>query len=238
MRISSTLVVTAALALVATAGPAYAEGDGRPVEKRNFMVPQISHWVDGVGMSGDPSRGSTFGWVDGQDSPTDSNERALQAVLVDSGPGAHDFTVSWTRKALRMHTPVTELKNVSLEVDEAPQPGQISFGVRFRDNSYALIDVSDCLADVPGSTWQRVDFTGATSGCAFTLDGTVYAADGTSSAWAAYAAAHPQRLVQAIMVQIDGPGTFLLDRIAIGTNRMYNQRGRWAVRCGWVEARC
>ena len=83
---------------------------------------------------------------------------------------------------------------------------------------------------VPGSTtWKRADFTGATSGCALSR---------RPLGVAGVCRGGPQRELLGIVLRIDGPGTFLLDRIALGTNRMYNLRTDWAVRCGHLESSC
>ena len=241
MRSSSTLILVGAVALVATvAGSAYAEADGRPVERRNVMLLETDHYVDGVGQSGDASPDSRFRWVGtANDSPTDTNSRALKASIADTGAGGHDFVQAWTRKALRLHTPVSDVQNISLEVRGTPTAGRVRVGIRLDNNAYTLVDVSECLEAVPGSTtWKRADFTGATSGCALTIFGTTYEADGVHSAWQVYAEAHPQRELLGIVLRIDGPGMFLLDRIALGTNRMYNLRTDWAVRCGHLESSC
>ena len=94
------------------------------------MLLETDHYgVDGVGQSGDASPDSRFRWVGtANDSPTDTNSRALKASIADTGAGGHDFVQAWTRKALRLHTPVSDVQNISLEVKGTPTAGRVRVG--------------------------------------------------------------------------------------------------------------
>ena len=87
---------------------------------------------------------------------------------------------------------------------------------------------------------MRADFTGAVDGCGFyDQNNTLYEADGTHTAWDALVAAHPNWRVSYTFVVADEAGDYLLDRISLGTNRLYNFRDRFAVNChGGDEDAC
>jgi hypothetical protein len=64
-----------------------------------------------------------------------------------------------------------------------------------------------------------------------------YAADGTSTAWQVYVAAHPDADVTQTFVVLDEEGTYNLDRISLGTGEMYQTAFGSAKRCT-TESSC
>ena len=68
--------------------------------------------------------------------------------------------------------------------------------------------------------------------------GGTYAADGTNSAWDVYAAAHPEQFVSRAYLIFDDPGTYRVDRLALGTDYLYNYSNTRGYPCQDSEARC
>ena len=80
------------------------------------------------------------------------------------------------------------------------QPGDHveRMNVFFSNGDVAFLDSSVCNKPIAssGGTWLRSDFTGFKTGCSFSVVGDTagtYAADGTHSAWAVYAACSRSR---------------------------------------------
>lgn len=204
------------------------------------------------------SNGATFGWVTtSKDSPTDANHRALKLVLKPNAPGCSDenlqacsygrafSTASSTKRML-----VGDQRNLSWEYAAAnPVTASERMNVFFSNGDVAFLDSSLCNKPIAssGGTWLRSDFTGFKTGCSFSVAGEtagVYAADGTHSAWAVYAAAWPDQVVTIRHLLVDsgaapatGTSTYYFDRISLGAGKMYTRAANRAVSCP-TEAFC
>lgn len=236
-----TLVAAGALALLSvglTAGPASAEGNGSPVNAGNRMIFQVND-------------GATIRWQRvAVDSPLDTNRRALRVVVpTPTDPAPSPFAATATNRSLSLATPAPDVRNISFDVRTADiGAGAPRFSVDFANGDRAFLTASTCHRPIGTSTFSRADFTGAKTACSFdvidpsgnntgTTAGT-YAADGMRSAFQVYAAAHPDQVVNRVYLVVDEPGVYVLDRIAFGTNLLYNANPGYAVRCNGSEARC
>ena len=232
MRLSTwgAATVAALIAVGAGTGPAYAEGSGESVRYRNKLIFQID--------------GGPASWQSVQDSPLDSNSRAFVARLPRlPGPDVHVFV--GTLNSLDLDVPVTKVKNVSFDVDAGRRIADESplMLLVFDNNDLALLPASTCRAPIAAGTsdWVRADFTGARTGCSFEVRGDTrgtYAADGTRSALAVYAAAHPERVITSSYLTFTQVGNYAVDRIAFGTDLLYNYGPARAYRCNGSESRC
>jgi hypothetical protein len=189
-------------------------------------------------QSGCATAGSTAQWVTGNDAPGDTNSK-LFAVHVGTGGCVIAYSTASYGKSIS----VADQKNLSYEFANEPTlgAGEFYLAVEFNNGDVAYLDPYYCHHDiaVTGGAWQRSDFTGFTSNCGFYVTGATggfYEADGTSSAWAVYAAAHPdQQVVHRYMVF--SFGDHQLDRISLGAGKMYTRSNRYAVSCT-TEASC
>src|SRR6478735_6382950 len=185
-------------------------------------------------MRFETSNGATLGWVTTtNDSSTDANHRALRLVLRPNAPGCSDqnlgacsFGRAFSRASNTRRTLVTNQTNLSWEYAAAnPVTASERMNVFFSS----------------GGTWLRSDFTGFKTGCSFSVVGDTagtYAADGTHSAWAVYAALFPEQVVTIRHLLVDsgaapatGHSTYYFDRISLGAGKMYTRSVGRAVNC-------
>jgi hypothetical protein len=218
-----------------TAGSALAEGNGTTVNTANqFRLEAL------VGADSSPSDCSTIGWQTvNRDSPLDTNSRALVTHVC-----AGDYTDAYTNKGLDIGKPVGAVKNLSYDFRAAGiGAGAPRISVIFANGDVAYLSAQYCNNPLAASNdvWSRADFTGAVDGCGFYVSGAtagLYEADGTSSAWDVYASAHPSQVVQYDFVVFDEAGNYMLDRVSLGTNKLYNTSNKRAVGCEADENKC
>jgi hypothetical protein len=234
------LTVLGAVALSAvlipfTAGSALAEGNGTTVQAPNKMKFDAN-----VGADDSPSNCSTIAWQKvNKDSPLDTNSRALVTHVC-----VGDYTDAYTKRSLNINQNVADVKNLSYDFrTNGIGAGAPRISVLFANGDVAYLAASTCSNTLAasGGVWSRADFTGAVDNCAFNVTGTtggLYQADGTSSAWDVYAALHPSQVVHSDFVVFDEPGDYMLDRISLGTTKMYNTSALRAVSCGMDENVC
>ena len=203
----------------------------------------VSNWHKGRFFKGG---NATIGWVTASDSPSDTNSKALQIVVPDSS----SFAGLYSNASLNKVLTVQRQRNLSFEFSES-NPDAIStrISVQFQNGDIAYLDSHYCNNPIPvsGGTWGRADFTGqlATNGrtCGFYAttgtDFLFYAATAEQSAWAVFAAAHPDEVVTQRYLVADGGGvgTFLFDRVSLGVGDMYTKGNLVAVSCT-SEASC
>lgn len=234
-RTRSTLTCLAVGALtLAVAAPAHAEGNGGTVKAYDRMSFEVGgkaaiNWHSDVLASG----GS-------DDSPLDTNNRSLNAGVPTGG-----YVAAYSAHSTNLTTKVTAAKNLSFDVWT---PGHTTGGaprisVIFKNGDVAYLAASACNNPiaVSGGDWGRADFTGALSGCQFPVTGATegtYAADGTRSAFAVYAAAHPTQVISTTFLVEDEAGTYAVDRLALGTGFLYNNSTTQAYPCYVNESRC
>jgi hypothetical protein len=244
MRISRTLGLVGAAALILTvAGAAQAETDGKQVSnaKHTFQMEAL-HYDNATGNQ-TATDDSSIHWINtDKDSPTDGNTRALKVKVAAGDESGNDFADAYTNASLNIDKRVSDVRNLSYEFAGRVGGGAPRFSVQFTNGDVAYLASSACAQDIAVSTtWKRSDFTGATDNCAINVSGTtggVYAADGTHTAWEVYAFAHPSQFVSQAYLVFDEAGVYKLDRIALGTNRLYNNRPNLAVNCHGEEGLC
>jgi hypothetical protein len=122
------------------------------------------------------SNGSTFGWVNGSDSPSDSNSRVLQLVLPPNGAtcsdtnlGACSFGRAFSRASHNVRTPVGNQKNLSFEyatANPATASTRINVFLSSGDVVFLIPDYCNKPIIASGGDWNRSDFTGFKNGCA------------------------------------------------------------------------
>ena len=203
-------------------------------------------------MRFETSNGATLGWVTTtNDSSTDANHRALKLVLRPNAPGCSDqnlgacsFGRAFSSASNTRRTLVTNQMNLSWEYAAAnPVTASERMNVFFSNGDVAFLDSSLCNKPIAssGGTWLRSDFTGFKTGCSFSVVGDTagtYAADGTHSAWAVYAALFPEQVVTIRHLLVDsgaapatGHSTYYFDRISLGAGKMYTRSAGRAVNC-------
>lgn len=220
----------AAAAVIATALPALAEGNGIQVgEFRELRLEAAS-----------PA--SPIGWTgEGGDSPIDTNSRALKTVVATG-----EFTDAYSNASLDLDRLVGNVHNLSwdekIRTDGTHGAGAPRISAVFSNGDVAFLASSTCAHPIAVSsgTWQRADFTGFVNNCSFTVSGATtgtYAANGTLSAWEVYAAAWPTQRVSYTFIVFDEPGFYRVDRVSLGRG-MYNYGLHRMVECFNDETRC
>jgi hypothetical protein len=237
------VLLTGALVLgVFTAGMAFAETNGPLTNDANRLhLGGPYHGSDNSVSDCGSIRWRDLG-ANGADSPIDANDHALVASIC---PG--DFAEVYTRRSLRIDTPLADVKNISFDYKTATitGAGQVQIVIVLKNGTYLYADPVYCSYPLGGGTWSRADFTGTTAAGECTIygsDGSVSTSDGTHSALEVYALAHPGVEVSLTFMgffgQSSGQVTYVVDRIALGTNRLYNFDNRHAIYCQFDEARC
>jgi hypothetical protein len=239
-----TVLIAGILVLgVLTAGVALAEANGPITNAANRL--HLGGPYHGADNS--VSDCGSLSWRDvgtnGKDSPIDTNDEALVANIC---PG--DFAEAYTNRSLRIDTPLADVQNISFDYRTATitGPGQVYIGIVLKDGTILYADPYYCNHPISGSsTWSRADFTGTTAAGACTIydsNSVAWTSDGAQSALDVYATAHPDAVVSyTFMGFFNTTGstvTYVVDRIALGTNRLYNYNNRHAVYCGNSEAKC
>jgi hypothetical protein len=222
----------AAALVIGVAGPAAAaEGNGSAVNAAN----KLRSFNQGTAVS-------SFNTID--DSPADSNHRALVINVDQTGDAAFVYTnKSSPNNAPGLNVSPGALKNVSFDYDTTHNPGSgLRINVLLGDHSVLFLDPNTCSSSpyAVTSNWARADFTGNLTNCTvrWNTDGSTYSANGTENALQVFANAHPTLKVWQVYVISDGAGTYVIDRLALGTNYLYNTSKTRAVNCGNDEAKC
>ncbi|MDX6592381.1 MAG: hypothetical protein QOJ13_1577 [Gaiellales bacterium] len=127
------------------------------------------------------SNGSTFGWVNGSDSPSDANTRVLRLVLPPNGAtcsdtnlGACSFGRAFSRASNNIRTPVGNQRNLSFEFAASnPATASTRINVFLSSGDFLFLIPDYCSKPVAssGGTWRRADFTGFKTGCAVVVNG-------------------------------------------------------------------
>ena len=198
-------------------------------------------------QSGCNSVDSLAGWVTGQDSPSDSNQRLFH-TNVGTPVGC---VLLFSNASFNRHVAAGNQKNISIQLTSA----SVSLGLNYMvaevstdgNNSTTehtlFLDPADCNHPVGSSTtWVRADFTGFTgdTSCKITVDSppsTTYTSDADHSAFKNYALDHPTAVVIHKYVVIAKSGDSRFDRIALGAGKMYDNDSSHAVSCT-TEASC
>lgn len=232
-------------AVVLTAAPTSAEGNGTTVTANHRLRAAL---VCGTG-AGETLNPNLFKFTSGSDSPTDANNnKALRTTVTAPGEAGCDYRYAqaYTTESVSLAEDVGTIKNLSFEFHNTEYVGAGSprISVQFGNGDVAYLSGFYCnnpLAVSP--SWSRADFTGRKAvGCAFygtgeTFPAGPYESTGTQSAWQVYAAANPDQVVTAAYILLDEPGTYSLDRISLGTGKMYNISKTRAVNCA-TETAC
>ncbi|HVQ88442.1 MAG TPA: hypothetical protein VMT88_09690 [Actinomycetes bacterium] len=228
-------ITLGAVLIPLTAGSALAEGNGTEVQGPNKMKFEAL-----VGSDNSPSDCSSIGWQNvNKDSPLDTNSRALVSHVCEG-----DYTDAYTGRSLNINKSVSDVQNLSYDFrTNSIGAGAPRISVIFGNGDVAYLAASTCSNPLAasGDVWSRADFTGAVNNCAFNVSGAtggLYEADGASSAWDVYAAAHPSQVVKYDFLIFDEPGDYLVDRVSLGTNKLYNTSPKRAVSCEMNENVC
>lgn len=228
-------VALGAVLIPLTSGAAFAEGNGTAVK-----APHKMQFEALVGADNSPSECSTIGWQKvNTDSPLDTNSRALVTHVCEG-----DYTDAYTNRSLEINQSVGDIKNLSFDVRTADiGAGAPRISVLFNNGDIAYLSAQYCQNPLAasGGTWSRADLTGAVANCGFYVTGAtggLYEADGVSSAWDVYAAAHPSQVVSYDFVVFDEPGDYAIDRVSLATDKLYNTRRDRAFDCSMDENAC
>lgn len=183
--------------------------------------------------------GTTVAWQRGADSRFDDNQRRLHAVVADGS-----YFALYTTRSLDMNRPVLNAQNLSFEFAEGSHVGAGAprISLILDDGSVLYLSAFYCNQHIPGLVgsgpqggtpmWGRADFTRDLTDCAiFDSGGTEYSADGSRTALEVYDAAHPGAVIDQAYMVGDEPGRYNLDRISLGSGRMYVRSFHSAVRC-------
>lgn len=248
------LAATSATALVgALSAPAFAsatgpnEGVGGSVTKFNQF--QFYNGGDATAM-----------WSTHDDSPADTNHKAIvNTVPITGSDYTYAFTNHSALGAgggvgtKGLNVSAGDLKNVSLDFDSAHAYGggfrfnvilQDAGGIASSSSSYLFLSINACVSSPYGtSSWKRADFTGDTTAgeCSVTYvdksdpaipTQTTYTSDGTSTSLQLFAAANPTApKVSQVYVINDGAGTYVYDRVALGSGYLYNNSLTKGLKC-------
>lgn len=245
--IAITLTASFALSL-ALAGTASAAIPLHQLQDDHFIYP-----ADGSPPT-ELCPGSTDVWLglnnSGKDSPLDGNIKGWKVVNPAIDPVEGNCAVSaWTNASYpSMVIPVANVRNMSFDWRTATgtPPGSASGGsprivVYFDTGDLVAMDAVSCWKPIGAFGWARSDFTGFKStdaSCTIYLNNTVpYANTPTQSAWQVLAAANPTFVTDFSFIVMDQPGTYYLDRIAFGTQRLYGSGDLPTQSCS-TEAGC
>lgn len=222
-KIALTVMATIAIGAITAAS---ALADGRPVNPKNVLQVETGS-------------GATVIWQRGADSRFDVNQRRLHAVV----PAGSYFSV-YTTASLNLDRPLVDVENLSFEFSERSHVGAGAprISVELDNDATLFLSANYCNHPTPviagsgpgGGTpvWGRSDFTRYTHDCAvFDSAGIEYAADGTHTALQVYELSHPDVDAQRAYLVGDEEGRYNLDRISLGTHRMYVRSFHSAVRC-------
>jgi hypothetical protein len=181
----------------------------------------------------------------GDDSPIDANDRALVATICDG-----EFGEAYSQHSLNVKTQLSTVRNISFDykTDTITGAGQVYILLVLADGNYLFLDPAHCSRPIGSGYWSRADFTGTKAlGACTVYDASTpqvaYTSDGTHSALQVYALTNGDTSVSiADFGYFDYPGTgthtYVVDRIALGTNRLYNYSNTRAFPCSYNETRC
>ena len=186
---------------------------------------------------------SIFAWITTKDSPLDQNSRALHAVVPDG-----ECLLFFNRASLKLNKPVGQVHNLSFDFRE-PQAGATVVGgsprisVLLADGTALFLSADQCNhpLSIVGGDWGRADFTGFTSDiqpCTiFDTNGNSYTNTPTESAWQVFVDANPNAVANTDFLIMDQGGNYFLDRISLGTGKMFTKSPRVAQNCR-TESAC
>ena len=202
---------------------------------------QDDHWIypaDGS-LPTEICPGSTDRWLSmntsGKDSPLDSNIKGWKVVVpaAPAGNTGNCAVSAWTNASYpSLVIPIANVRNMSFDWRSATgnPPGTEAGGsprivVYFDSGDLVAMDALNCRKPIGAFGWARSDFTGFKSTdapCTIYLNNTVpFANTPTQSAWQVLAAAHPTLKTEFSFMVMDQVGTYYLDRMVFGTQRLY-----------------
>jgi hypothetical protein len=166
-----------------------------------------------------------------RDSPLDANIKAWRVIVA---PDCYTAASTWA--GLDQDIPILNVKNLSFDWrnETGTPPGNAVGGspritVFLSTGDFVHMDAVKCRKDLTGFTWSRSDFTGfksAAASCTVDYLGAVpFTNTPTQSAWQnfaeSYEALNPGTSLTSAFIVMDQPGTYYLDRMAFGTQRLY-----------------
>ncbi|MEA2509738.1 MAG: hypothetical protein QOG21_1820 [Actinomycetota bacterium] len=240
---SKLLICVVTLGVLSVAGTAFAEGNGTTVNSDNKLRTH-AYMDDGTGNYV-TSTCSTIGWKDmgqnGKDSPIDTNDHALVATIC---PG--DFAEAYTTRSLNINKAPGDVKNISFDylTSSITGAGQVYIAAVMNNGTILYLDPTYCSKTI-SSTWSRADFTGTTTAgacSAYDSNGNLYTSNGTENVLQVFQDANPGVLLSYTFMGFFGvtstTTTYVVDRIALGTDKLYNYSNGKAFQCQGSEARC
>lgn len=163
------------------------------------------------------------------DSPADANTtRVKLAVAEQTGD---DYVVLSPAGRTNVRGPVEAARQLRFDVKTTNYVGagaprisvEVDTDADGQADVNAFLSAAHCQQQIGTSDWAVADFNTTATGCSiYATDGGPYSSDGTHSAWAAFAAAHPGARVLSAYVVMDEVGQSFIDRIAIG-NMVWNK---------------
>jgi hypothetical protein len=235
--ITAVMAVAALVGFTGTASATSEEANGTHVSAYDQFRPEHS------------GTGTTIGWQTvPSDSPLDNNSKALVVHVPSPTPPdpPYEFADAFTRHSININQAVGRVRNLSFDflttTGQHVGAGAPRISVIFGNGDIGYLAGFYCnnpLAIDPD--WSRADFTGAPNNCTVIVTGATggsYSADGTNSAWKVYATAHPSQTVKQAYMVFDEAGDYTIDRIAMGSNWLYNNSNTVAFNCRSREARC
>ena len=174
--------------------------------------------------------------VKGDDSPHDTNLKALRLHVGDPSTGG--YVVAYSKRSIHIATDAEAVKNLSFEFKATGYVGAGSprISVEFQNGDVAYLSASYCNHTI-GSDWSRADFTRFKTDCSIWVAGVQYEADGTRSAWRVYTDANPDQMVEQAYLVGDETGTTRIDRLSLGAGVMYTNGNKVGTFC-LTEAAC
>jgi hypothetical protein len=220
MRLVNTILATGAILAIVAMTSAAAFADGTIVGTNHVLR------VDTGGVA--PV------WQKGSDSRFDQNSRRLHAVVPDGS-----YFAVYTNRSITLNKPLLNVQNLSFEFSEDAHVGAGAprISLILDDGTVLYLAAFYCNQVIgqtggTGAVWGRADFTRALQNCAiWDSHGVEYSADGSRTALEVYDAANPGAIVDEAFFVGDEAGTYNVDRVALGTGRMYVRSYHSAVRC-------
>ena len=233
MRFRTPLAIIGALAVtgLTAASPALADGGKDTLQAHTYTCD--------FAVSGDcakPTDGAYGKWVqfkkNGDDSPLDSNAKALVVHTPGNDLSAYDYTEVYSKHSLDLNVAASAIQNLSFDAYKpALQGGSPRIDVYLANpasdgSTYVAIDAGNCQQSL-SSTWVRADATGRkAAGCTiYTSNGHPYSSDGTNTAWQNFLVDNPDAVVAYTFMVFDESTRQHRHRLPGGPDRPGHRKG-------------
>jgi hypothetical protein len=157
------------------------------------------------------------------DSPVDKDSTRIKLALAEQT--GDDWAILAPKGSTGIRGPLTTIRHLQFDVKTTNYVGagapRISVDVDTNHDGKAdleaYLSAAYCQKTLANG-WAAASFKRTTAGCSFYDSNSVqYSSDGTTSAWAQFAAAHPGATITDAYIVMDEVGQSFIDRIGIGS---------------------